>query len=134
MHGGMAEPIIAARVHAGDEHHCGGTIRKATGQYGRFLGCTSAECQTAWDENGWAFTGKRELYNHGNHGLPDQFVPAKHHGDWQHHELAVWTGKGRGDFTPEHAPGAVVQEIGLWEQFVGKVKGDPFVRDVEMAR
>jgi hypothetical protein len=130
----MAEPIIAARVHPGDEHHCGGTIRKAQGQYGRFLGCSNAECQTAWDEHGWKFEGKRELVDHGNSGLPDQYVPARHPGDWEHHEIAVRTGGGKGDFTPERKPDVVVDEIGVWEQLLGLVHGEsPRWAEWEMA-
>ena len=133
MPGSMAEPIIAARVHAGDEHKCGGTVREARGQYGRFLGCSNAECQTAWDAHGWRFEGRRELYDHGNSGLPDQYVPVRHPGDWQHHELAVWTGGGKGDFTPEKAPEVVTEEISVWEQLLGLVRGEPQIRDMEMA-
>jgi len=120
----MTEPIVAARVRAGDEHRCGGTIRPAKGQYGRFLGCDKAECQTAWDANGWKFEGRRELYDHGNAGLPDQFWPVKHHSNWQHHEMAVWIRGGKGDFTPQRAPEVVVQEISVWQQLADLVRGE----------
>lgn len=129
----MAEPIVAARVRAGDVHKCGGEIREARGQYGPFLGCSKAECQTAWDAHGWKFEGKRELYDHGNAGLPDQFWPVKHHGEWQHHEMAVWTGGGKHDFTHERKPEVVVQEIGVWEQLVGLARREPQIRDFEIA-
>jgi hypothetical protein len=109
----MTEPIIAARVHPGEEHYCGGTIHEARGQYGRFLGCSNAECQTAWDANGWKFTGKRELYDHGNHGLPDQFEPVMHPGDWRHHGLGIRLSNYKGDFTPEKAPDVVTEEISV---------------------
>lgn len=83
--------------------------------------------------HGWKFEGKRELYDHGNAGLPDQFWPVKHHGEWQHHEMAVWTGGGKHDFTPERKPEVVVQEIGVWEQLVGLVRREPQIRDFEIA-
>jgi hypothetical protein len=121
----------------GTSTKCGGEIRKARGQYGRqygpFLGCSEPECQTAWDANGWKFEGKRELYDHGNSGWPDQYIPVRHPGDSQHHEIAVWTGGGKHDFTPEKPPDVVVQEIGVWEQLVGLVTGEPQHADWEMA-
>lgn len=129
----MAEPIVAARVRAGDEHKCGGIIREARGQYGRFLGCSDVQCQQTWDAHGWRFTGRRELYDHGNYGLPDKFWPVKHPGAWEHHELAVWLGGGRHDFTPEKAPEVVEQRISVWEQLAGLVRREPQIRDIEMA-
>lgn len=129
----MTEPVVAARVRAGDTHKCGGEIREARGQYGVFLGCSKAECQTAWDADGWAFTGRRELYDHGNYGLPDQFVPNRHPGYWQHHEMAVWTGSGKHDFTPERKPEVVVEEISVWEQLLGLARREAQIRDFEIA-
>ena len=47
--------------------------------------------------------------------------------------MAVWTGGGKHDFTPERKPEVVVQEIGVWEQLCGLVRREPQIRDFEIA-
>jgi hypothetical protein len=54
-------------------------------------------------------------------------------GDWRHHGLGVRLVKYKGDFTPEKASEVVTEEISVWEQLFGLVRGEPQIRDMEIA-